>query len=259
MRLIHYIVLAGITLMCASMLKAEDLSKDDISVGRSYGYTSRDLKSSYAEKSKSVNKDKIISQVAFSFENDNLKAAEYIDESIANLLSTADVILRSQGHDDVADEIQTEYMLVYSGAVTRQILGIKEIGDHPPLSEWLRSAHDKIHDTIGDFLCKYFRFHDLMILNHGIPVVFSPKQYKLKDYLDHFAGHPIWGWFWEHHGVAGVVTYWVVNGVCTGATYGLGIVTFVCGPVASLAENVMDKSIAPPIGKRIWERAQKDK
>lgn len=259
MRLIHYIVLAGITLMCASMLKAEDLSKDDISVGRSYGYTSRDLKSSYAEKSKSVNKDKIISQVAFALENDNLKAAEFTDEAISNLLSKADVILRSKGFDDVANEIQSEYMLVYSGAATRQILGINEIGDHPPLSEWLKKVHDKIHDVLGDFLCKQFHFHDLMILNYGLPVTFKPSKYVLKDYLDHFAGHLIWGWFWEHHGVAGVITYWVIDGACMGATYGLGIVTFVCGPVASLAENVMDKSIAPPVGQRIWERAQKDK
>lgn len=258
MRVIQYIVLGLISFLCVSMVKAEGLTKDDYKVGQRYGYTKRDLRLAYDEKYKSVNQEKIIKQVAFALENDNLRAAEYMDEALSNLLSTADVILRSQGHDDLADEIQTEYMLFYSGAATRQVLGMKEIGDHPPLSEWLKDVHNKIHDALGDFLCKYFHFHDIMILNYGLPVVFSPKQYKLKDYLDHFAGHQIWGWFWEHHGVAGVVTYWVVNGACIGVTYGLGVVTFVCGPIASLAENVMDKSIAPPVGERIWKRAQEN-
>jgi hypothetical protein len=256
MRLIHYIVFAVLLFFASNILKAEDLTKDDFKVAKRYGYSAKDIRLSYQEKSNAVNKDKILASVAYALENDGLKSAEYYDEAIANLLNKADVILRAEGNYDLADEIQLEYMLVYKGAVMRQFLGLKEIGDHPPLSEWLDTVHDKIHDTIGDFLCKQFHFHDIMILNYGLPVVFSPKQYKQKDYLDHFAGHLIWGWFWEHHGVAGVITYWVTDGICIGATYGLGIVTFVCGPIASLAENVMDKRIAPTVGERIWKRSQ---
>lgn len=256
MRLIHYVVLAFISLICASVVKAEDLTNDDYKAARRYGYSARDIRISYQEKKKLVNKDKVIADVSAALEKDQFQAAQYYDEAIHNLLSKADVILRAEGHYDLADEIQLEYMLVYSGAVTRQMLGMKEIGDHPPLSEWLDTVHEKIHEAIGDWLCKQFHFHDLYILNRGLPVVFYPKKYQLKDYLDHFAGHLIWGWFWEHHGVAGVVTYWVIDGVCIGATYGLGIVTFVCGPIASLGEQVMDKRIAPPIGERVWKRAQ---
>lgn len=259
MRLIHYVVLALTTLFCASIIKAEGLTRDDYKVGQRYGYAKRDIKLSYQQKNISVNKDKIIKSVAYALENDQLRAAEYYDEALQNLLSKAGVILKAEGHYELAEEIEMEYTLKYSGAVTRMALGIKEIGDHPPLSEWLKTVHDKIHDTLGDFLCKQFHFHDIMILNYGLPVVFSPKQYKLKDYLDHFAGHLIWGWFWEHHGVAGVITYWVVDGICIGATYGLGVVTFVCGPIASFAENVMDKSIAPTMGERIWQRSQENK
>jgi hypothetical protein len=257
--MIQYVVLGLITFMFATLLRAQEMSEDDFKIGQKYGYLRHDLRAAYAEKKREVNRDQVIKSVSYNLENDQIKAAKQYDEAISNLLRKADVILRAEGHDDVADEIQTEYMLYYQNAATNYVLGTVEIGDHPPLSEWIDKVHDKIHKTLSDFICKNMHFHDLYILNHGLPVVFSPKKYTLKDYLDHFSGHLVWGWFWDHHGVAGVVTYWLVDGVCIAGTYGLGIVTFVCGPVATLAENVMDKSIAPPIGKRIWERAQQGK
>ena len=250
------ILLLVLLISPAAHAQTDSMSKDDYKLGQKYGYSKRDLKDAHQEAKNSFNRDLVIKQVAQALEKDPVSAAQLTDLAIENMLSTASVFMRAEGHHDVADEIETEYRLYYRGSVTALALGIKEIGDHPPLSQWLESVHKKIHDTIGDFLCKQIHIHDIWILNYSIPVVFSPEAYTQKDYLDHFAGHLIWGWFWEHHGFAGVVTYWVVNGVCIGATYGLGIVTFVCGPIASFAENVMDKRIAPGMGVRIWERAQ---
>jgi hypothetical protein len=256
MRLIDYVILSVIILLLSDILNAAEPSKDDFKAAGMFGYRRSDVTEAAREKRNKVDSEAIMKNFARNLEKDQLAAAKDIDDAIFNLINLAVNVLNVQGHYAIAGDIEVEYLLHYRGAVTAQVLGVKEIGDHPPLSEWLVKVHDKIHDAIGDFLCKYFRFHDIFILNYGLPVVFNPKQYKLNDYKDHFAGHHIWGWFWEHHGVAGVVTYWLVNGVCIGSTYGLGIVTFICGPIASLSENVMDKRIAPPIAERIWKRAQ---
>ena len=86
-------------------------------------------------------------------------------------------------------------------------------------------------------------------------MVFNPTGYEKIDYLDHFAGHPLSRWSFDHHGLAGVVSYWASTAVCGAATAGLGLLTFVCGPISGFVENGMDRYIAPPIAGKIWESA----
>jgi hypothetical protein len=62
--------------------------------------------------------------------------------------------------------------------------------------------------------------------------------------------------FWTYYGVAPVVAYWATQITCSVGTYGMGMVTFVCGPVASVAENVFGTYLSPGLGERIWKRAQ---
>ena len=234
--------------------KDSRLRKDDFKVGKKYGYMASDLRSAHKDAVARVNVDKLSKSVLERLERMDIDSYALLDEATENLLKKADVLLRAEGHNGLADEISDEFVAHYRNANVKAYLGIKEIGDHPPVSEWLQTVHKKIHDAIGDFLCQWSHIHDVYILNHA-NVVFKPKMASdLKDYKDHFAGHLIWGWWWEHHGFAGVVTYWVIEGACIGASYGLGIVTFVCGPIATYAENVVDKRIAPPIAERIWNR-----
>jgi hypothetical protein len=257
MRIIHYLLLSALCFMFATTLRAQsdDLSDDDYKVAARYGYAASSVRASFLEKRRTVNRDEIHRTVAWAMENDEVEFASHYDRAVGNLLAKADVILRAEGHAALADEIEAEYQAHYKAAAMSRVLGLKEIGDHPPFSKWLADVHDKIHNAITGFLCKQLHFHDIMILNHGLPVVFAPSKYTQPEYLDHFAGHVIWGWLFEHHGVAGVITYWVVDGVCIAGTYGMGLVTFVCGPLATFSENIMDKNIAPPIAKRIWTRA----
>jgi hypothetical protein len=179
------------------------------------------------------------------------------DDATRALLNQADAVLRAEGHADLADDIKREFETYYIDSFTRSLLfGFTEIGDHPPANEWLDSVHKRIHDKIGDHWCQYFHFHDLEILNRGFPVVFNPDKYDIADYKDHFAGHYIGQFSWLHHGFAGVITYWAVQVTCSGATFGMGAVTFICAPISGLAEHVMDKRIAPPLAERLWLRAQ---
>lgn len=230
-------------------------TKDDYKVARQFGYRNgKEIERLNKQLTKKIDINAINADIATAMERNQLEFAEQADIAIENLVSLAVVVLRQKGNLELADDIGYEFERYYQFGYTKQMLGIEEIGDHPPMNEWLDSVHNKIEDAIGNFLCEYFHFHDLYILNMGLPIVFNPKKVDLKDYLDHFSGHLIWGWFWEHHGVAGVITYWVVTGVCSGATSGMGLVTFACGPIAGMAEHVMDKRIAPPIATRIWER-----
>lgn len=242
-----------------TLLDNSRLRYDDYKMARRYKFKDNELEKQHAKASSEINSNMYQKSIINAFEQDRLLAADYTDQALTNLFKVADTMLRAESHDRLADEIRNQFQTFYQGAVKRKLLGQKEMGDHPPMSQWLDEVHTKIHDALGDMICQYTHLHDIEILNHGIPVVFSPEKYELKDYLDHFSGHLIWGWWWEHHGVAGVVTYWLIDGACIGASYGLGIIIFVCSPIATYAEHVMDKHLAPPIGERIWNRSQEQR
>ena len=206
--------------------------------------------------------DVVISRrVAASFEAEDFMSAVYTDQAMAALINQAANVMEHYGYGREATKIRAEYARDYSTSFAAMFLDDgtrdKEIGDRPPLSKWLDDVHTKIEDSIGEYLCKAFHLHSLYVLNYATPTVFHPELYGKKDYLDAFAGHLIWGFFWEHHGVSGIVTYWLVNTACTMGTSGMGMVAYVCGWISGYAETAMDVRIAPPIGERIWERAHK--
>ena len=259
MRLTHWIFLAFLTFFIYTTAKADETDEpqdNDYKMAKRYGYLKSDVWDAYLEKKSTINVDKLNKEIKIKLSGTDLDRASLIEDTLDNLIGRAVLVLSYEGHHKIADDISYEYENIYRFALTRHLLSIDEIGDHPPMSEWLDSVHKRIHDALGDFVCQYFRFHDIFILNHGIPVVFRPNAYDLKDYKDHFAGHLLFGWWFEHHGVAGVAAFWLIDGACIAGSYGLGIITFVCTPIASLAEKIMDKHIAPPIAKMIWERAQ---
>lgn len=260
MRLIDYIAYAFVIFCVYTAAKAEEdePQKNDFYMAKRYGYLKHDVWQAYEEAKKNTDVKKINNEIKIKLEGNVFDRAELIEDTLDKMMEKIHTVLMAEGHDKLANDIAYEYEQFYQKALTRHLLGFDEIGDHPPMSEWLSDVHDRIHEALGDMICQYFHFHDIFIINYGLPVVFRPEFYDLKDYKDHFAGHLIWGWWWEHHGVAGVVAFWLVDGTCIAASYGLGVITFVCSPIATLAENVMDKHIAPPIAQRIWERAQKE-
>ena len=258
MRVVFWCAIALICGLFATVSRAagDDLRKVDYKLAVRYGYTPRDLREAHAEARKNTNVKAVINDFTKSLENDGFDAAQQTDQALDQIILTASIYLKAEGHDALAEEIGFDYQLHYRGSFTRMFLGQKEIGDHPPVSKWLESVHAKIHDAIGDWICQGSHIHDIYILNHA-NVVFKPAMaFDLKDYKDHFAGHLIWGWYWEHHGFAGVVSYWLVTAACSAATSGMGLVTFACGPIAGFSENVVDKRIAPPIAERIWHRSR---
>ena len=232
----------------------EEPTPTDYDAAKEFGFSKRQVDLSSVGRRLTFSRKAIEDRVAKAME-DRLVYAQESDKALAALIKQAGVVLRARGHASVAKEIEAEYTQ-YTDAIYQMAMQTKEIGDHEAFSEFLISTHDKIETAIGSFWCKYFHFHDLYIINYAVPVVWHPEAYDLTEYLDHFAGHILSQYSWKHHGLAGVVAYWAVNIACMAGTSGMGAVTFACGPIAGLAEHVIDKNVAPPLGKRIWKKAQ---
>ena len=222
-----------------------------------FGFTEESVKSLRRRHEAQTDDVGISRRVAASFEAEDFMSAVYTDQALGALINQAANVLEHYGYGRNASKIRADYAKDYATAAVGLFMGGKELGDGKPLSKWLVEVHETIEESIGLYLCKAFHLHSLYVLNYGIPTVMSPERHDLKDYLDAFSGHLIWGFFWEHAGVSGTVTYWLVNTSCTMGTSGMGMVAYVCGFISGYAETTMDGRIAPPIGERIWKHAHK--
>ena len=260
MRLIEWLMVLATACICVAEARGEvaryndQINADDDSAGSHFGYTPRQLRINHRRYQQRTPSEQIKNQVAFALETEG-ERGKIVDSSVSQLIKIAGIVLRAKGFHREADEIESEYFANYSNAFSCLEQDCAMSGDHPPLSEWLNKVHHTIHYKIGEFLCKYFHFHDLDILNYGVGVVFAPSKYELKHYKEHFAGEINFGWFWNFHGVAGVVTFWTVQTACSAGTSGMGAVSFICGAISGWAENGMDRYIAPNLAARIWDRA----
>ena len=250
------ILILALIISQVALAQKDGPTKETYEIASDFGFSKEEIFRKNRTASREIDENKINETIKNSYFKDRETIAKNADKTLESILFKAKEVLISMGHDNAALEIESEYNLYYKNSFyNNYIIGNKEIGDHPPLSEWLDKVHLKIEDTIGKMLCDFFHFHDIFILNYGIPVILNPDVVDLEDYKDHFAGHLIWGFFWEHHGVAGVFSYWAVYGACVAVTFGGGAAPFVCGPVAQYAEHLMDKHISPRLAARIWNRA----
>jgi hypothetical protein len=233
-----------------------EISKDEMEVASFFGVNDEaEVRRVARQKAKEIDETEMSRQVLVNLENPKgEEAGKTLDATMEKIVQRTADTFEKLGEIENANQIKTEYNTNFKNYYTNRIR-FNEIGDHDYLFEWAKNWHEKIHGKIGDKWCQILRTHDLFILNYGIPVVRAPKNYDLVEYKDHFAGHMKTEWTFVHHGVAGVVAYWAVNAACAAGTWGLGLVTFACSPIATAAEFVTDKRLAPPLAERIWNRA----
>jgi hypothetical protein len=141
------------------------------------------------------------------------------------------------------------------GYLERMVLA-KDLGDHAPLSLWLAMFSDMLELAIGPKAMSFLHLDDIDVLNYGIPVVFNPEAENAwcletpggdcrKEYGLHFTPF------------SGVCAYWAAYIGCTGATWGGGIV-FICTPIGMATEYLVVKYVAPKVGPKIYDRANRD-
>lgn len=237
---------------------AQELTTTDFDAGAKFGHEPKVMKSEHKARRGRVNDEQINLDVAETLEEPNgLPSARLLDLTTARIVQRSVAALNRFGYKEDAKKIEGEYEKDYQYFYEHQYFGIKQIGSHPPMSLWLELVHTVAHIKLGDGWCEYFHVHDLFIINFATPVVlFKTQAFDKADYLEHFAGKPIGRWSFEVHGLAGVVSYWAAAAACGSATAGLGLITFICGPVSTFVENGMDRYIAPKVGGAIWERHQ---
>lgn len=183
---------------------------------------------------------------------DRVETAKNVDKSLQTMVRLAAFTLRKKGFYDEAKRIEDEYGQYYSQYTFNHVIGlVQDIGDHPPMWEWLDQLEKSLRERLGDFVMQVTRLEDLRTFNYALPIVLHPEGdirqipptiiTKL-DYKQHFVPF------------AGALSYWTAWGVCTGATWGLGAVVFICSPIGMIAERVVEEKIAPEMSDKIWDR-----
>lgn len=195
---------------------------------------------------------------------------ELADSAFDAMFKRADKELRKRGFDADADLMTGEWERTYHGALATTSW---DTGDHAPISEWIQVQYQKLEDRLGVNVMEMTRLRDIWVLNFTIPVTFDPHQDSVwcaeqlanypddlcsKEYERHFAGtHWVPGeddnaTAYRHGGFAGVVTYWVVFGICEASVWGSDA-TFLCGPAGTLAQIAVERYVAPKVSAKIWE------
>lgn len=158
------------------------------------------------------------------------------------------------GKPEVCDDIVTSWDGYWRGQFYVHFAGVsKDLGDHRPYSIYLELVTGLLKEALGDWLFTALHLDDLDIFNYGLPVTFSPYAYApwCKETTDKPCG--------EEYGlhatpVFGVTSYWAAWGACTGATWGMGAIAFLCAPVGMVAERLTLETWAPKLSVKIWTR-----
>jgi hypothetical protein len=183
---------------------------------------------------------------------DRVDTAKKVDKSVQNMVRLSVFMLRKKGFYEEAKKIEDEYSQIYTNYTFNHAVGlIQDIGDHPPMWQWLDDLEKKLRELLGDFVMKVTRLEDLRTFNYTIPIVLHPDGdtrtdpptlISKLDYKQHFVPF------------AGALSYWTAWSVCTGATWGMGAVVFICSPIGMVAERVVVTKIAPDLSDKIWDR-----
>lgn len=181
-----------------------------------------------------------------------MKLAEKSEMALDAIFKLSILNLKRHGYRELAKEVKQEWE-VRRGTLILLSLGVNEegrpIGDFAPLSQWLSEVYERIEDALGLELCRLLRISDIKTLNHGLRVVFSPCFHGLPEFTMHFCHDD------KYRGVLPVVAYWSTVITCSVATFGAGIIGFICSPIAMLVEAGTDRVIAPWLAPKLFNLA----
>lgn len=237
-----------ISVLLSNFAFGQELQEQDYKVANEFHYSRLALKIAHKRALSRTNQEAIKQQVYADI--DNGRFAQRIDSAVDMIIKRTDYALRAKGFSADADEIMSEYQ-DHAFFLSRKR---GDIGDYAAWSEFMVKVHAKAHEKLGDTLCKWLHVHDLFIITYGVPVAFAPADFDLETYQNHFTGIHILGPFWKHYGLAPVVVYWAVNIVCNASSSGLA--AFACSPIATVAEQGFGIYLSPPLGEKIWTKAQ---
>jgi len=155
-------------------------------------------------------------------------------------------LLRKEGFDSYASRKEGEWNRSFS-LYSDNGLGMLDLGDHAPLSEWVADFYDGITARVDEKWLKLFSIYDLKIFNFGIPVAVHPSanpatgaDWGIEEYSLHFVP------------VSAAAIYWISSQACSLSVpfpFSLG-----CGVAARLPRYGMEHLIAPKLSDKIYNR-----
>lgn len=231
--------------------RASAITNDDITyLEGQFGIAHEDYKQGDNSYSQSYRND-LERSVDNDIQNGDLPhLAQRMDQALYGYVKYASTILWAKGEYDKSNQILNEYNHTYSNEVQRLYLtGFRDVGDHPPLSDWLSIWYSTLVIVLGERTVELLHLDDINTLNYTIPVVFQPCGDKRfpppvpwggEEYSKHFVPF------------SGVVSYWVSWGACVGATWGAGAIGLVCVPIAEIIRKGVEHYIAPPLSDRVY-------
>lgn len=167
--------------------------------------------------------------------------------------------LRRENHRATADQLESEYneRFAHFFQEIRILgdLGMQDIGDHKPLSQWLANYYEILKSKLGGGAIKQGILGDIWTLNYAIPVSFSPRNGEWRTHQD---GDRI---EYRKHFIpmSGVLTYYVSLIACQRVAATQGIPKQVCQKAATELKAVTVRYIAPKVSDYIFLSANKQK
>lgn len=175
--------------------------------------------------------------------------AEKSEEALDGIFKISILNLKRHGYRELAREIKKEWD-ERRGTLILLSLGLDEgyrpIGDFAPLSQWLAEVYERIEAALGLELCRLLRISDIKTLNYSLRVAFRPCFHGIIEFGYHMIHDD------NYRGLLPVLTFWSVQITCSVATFGAGIIAFICSPIAMLCEAGMDRVVAPWLVPRLW-------
>lgn len=160
-----------------------------------------------------------------------------VEQALDGVLGKAAEILESNGYSQDARELMGDWTVFR----IRGVLGSRDLGDHEPLLKWLAELYHKLEERFGEGWLRASHLDDIKIFNFGIPVVFTPASWDLKEYKAHFVP------------LAGANGFWVSQAACLASP--AAAVSKLCPILGEGARYAVEHWMAPGLAGRIHRRA----
>jgi hypothetical protein len=163
---------------------------------------------------------------------------------LEHIVRAAINVLKVEGYTEYAARKESEWNASFS--LMSNPLGMLDLGDHAPLSEWVADFYVGLEARIDARWLKLFNLYDIKTFNYGIPVAVHPAgnpqgvAWGSDEYKLHFVP------------VAAASAHWIFNGACSLTVplpFSLG-----CGVAALLPRYGMQYWVAPRLSDRIYDQ-----
>lgn len=178
------------------------------------------------------------------------KFPERMHKGLDTAIRIAAYKLRRSGFKSESAELLREWEETYSFEYVMAMSGERHIGDYAPVSVWLKGKTDLLIFLLGQETAYNIRLSDLASFNETPKtIIFCSTLVSEDEYRLH----------WVHdaevykRGLAPVVSYWVFQAGCLGASLTTGFLF--CTPLAMGVEWLVKRYVAPNTNRWMWQRA----